>query len=684
MSSRMRGALICAAVMGALCVALLFGVSRRSPPDLAPGSAPARPALETETPASEPAPPADPAGSATIVASLQSSERGPVTLRVVPKEAAPASILCAARARSLALASVDAPRTGTVTLEVPSGRALLLLAGAPGEELARWSAPLPILAPGSSTRVSIPFPSAPSILYGLVLDRDSSRPLEGVEITASDAREALPCLSATTRPDGTFTLPNSPLARSLRATARAPGHAPVDFALGRDFSDPRDPLTLQLPGGGALVVSVRRPGGAPVPDIGIQVGTSTSFPGEGFRIQDRSARTDATGRCELLDLPSQSGLELTLYREGRVLRREPNVQALRPGERRELAIELDGARVRGRVVDESGKPVPDIHVGIRSVSPARSVGWGSSDDLTAEVSADSDGRFRFDDIPSGRWQIGPVESASRPLDVARVPIPVQIAAGARELDVTLVVYRGLFISGEVVDAVGRPVRDRLVYADSGSLDMPSQARAQSDASGRFTLGPLAPLDYYVGAGPPGPVKAHAGDVGVVLRLQPGSSVEGVVIDSQTGLPVVAQVTATRGKAAAYRIVVRSGSDGVFSFDELPPGRWRIDAETPTQRARTPELVLQGGEALRNVDLRLEKGAILYVVSKVPHARLTVVDAQGETVCADQARPSVWRCVAEPGTLVVSEQDLASATKREVQVSLRADEQRRIDFSQMPR
>jgi hypothetical protein len=170
----------------------------------------------------------------------------------------------------------------------------------------------------------------------------------------------------------------------------------------------------------------------------------------------------------------------------------------------------------------------------------------------------------------------------------------------------------------------------------------------------------------------------------VLRLQPFSSVEGVVTDAQTGLPVRASVTASRDRAATYRIVTQSRSDGAFAFAELPPGRWRIDAETPTQRARSPELLLEGGEAVQNVELRLEQGAILYVASTVLNARLTVVDAQGETVCAGDARASVWRCVAEPGTLVVSEHDPATATRREVQVSLRADEQRRIDFSRIPR
>jgi hypothetical protein len=214
--------------------------------------------------------------------------------------------------------------------------------------------------------------------------------------------------------------------------------------------------------------------------------------------------------------------------------------------------------------------------------------------------------------------------------------------------------------------------------------MPSQARTQSDAGGRFTLGPLAPLDYYVSAGTSSPVKARAGDVDVVLRLQPFSSVGGVVTDAQTGLPVSTAVTASKDKAATYRIVTQSGRDGVFSFDELPPGRWRIDAQTPTQRARTPELLLRGGESLQNMDLRLEKGAILYVVSTVLHARLTVVDVQGETVCAGPARPPVWRCVVDPGTLAVSEYDPATATTREARVSVRGDEQRSLDFSRMPR
>jgi Putative beta-barrel porin-2, OmpL-like. bbp2/Carboxypeptidase regulatory-like domain len=84
--------------------------------------------------------------------------------------------------------------------------------------------------------------------------------------------------------------------------------------------------------------------------------------------------------------------------------------------------------------------------------------------------------------------------------------------------------------------------------------------------------------------------AHAADLGAIVGL----------VTNRAGAPVAhATVTAVRTDGSAIRATI-SGSDGVYSFGDLPPGTWSVTSEVngyPTTTA--PSLVVVAGKATRS-------------------------------------------------------------------------------------
>jgi hypothetical protein len=670
-----RMLLICALLAGAVGIAaIVAGRFHASTPDLheiAPSSA-------------QTAPPRD--ASSIRVATLNASDARPVTLLVIARERDAFSIPCAAAASAQSLARTEVRDAAPVALAVPAGRELWLLASVADDEIARWGTALEPLAAGASIEIEVLFPETPARMQGVVLDRGSARPIAGASIEADEGSDAFRCMRASSGADGTFALPVPPAARAgALLRVRADGYAPVELAVAAD-GGARSRVRVELVGAARLAVSVQRSDGSPAPGIGVEV-TPSAPPG--LTAPPRIS-TGADGRCAFADLPAGSPLKVRLYRDARLLREEPELRALRPGERRALVIRLDGAHVRGRLVDQYGAPVAGAVVSIRSAA-ARG-GRSDASPTAVEPGTDVQGRFDFEDIPPGSWLVAHtgvvVDSARRGAApaFAFVSKRLEIPAGAREVDVTLVAYRDLFIAGEVVDPDGRPVEGAGVVALGSPQGEPHQVAATSDASGRFVLGPLGPTEYSVASRLRSvPVRARAGDTGVVVRLSPIGALRGVVLDARTGAPLRAEVRASNAASSTtYRVQSRSGPDGVFALDELPPGRWTLEAMTETGRGHLAELPLRAGETLENLELRVEEAAILEIVSAAVHARLSAVDARGRSVCQILATSAVSRCVVEPGRLTVREYAPAAGTTRDLEVSVRAGELRRVDFGLEPR
>jgi hypothetical protein len=113
-----------------------------------------------------------------------------------------------------------------------------------------------------------------------------------------------------------------------------------------------------------------------------------------------------------------------------------------------------------------------------------------------------------------------------------------------------------------------------------------------------TLAPGGPLRVVARA--PGAAPAHreipagSGSANITLRLHPGLTLSGRVVDARSGEPIAgAQLTLSQGdEPITERVTARAGRSGEFAFDDLPEGQLVVSAEAPSYgrgrtQARTP-------------------------------------------------------------------------------------------------
>src|ERR1700746_1993820 len=112
------------------------------------------------------------------------------------------------------------------------------------------------------------------------------------------------------------------------------------------------------------------------------------------------------------------------------------------------------------------------------------------------------------------------------------------------------------------------------------------------------------------------------------------SVAGTVSDVSGGAIADAQVTLTNLGTAEKRIQ-QSGTDGLYSFVNLLPGRYRIDVEkTGFKRVTRPEVIVEVGQVVR-IDLPLQVGEVTQTV-----------EVTGETPLLQQETSSMGQVVEQ--------------------------------------
>lgn len=159
-------------------------------------------------------------------------------------------------------------------------------------------------------------------------------------------------------------------------------------------------------------------------------------------------------------------------------------------------------RLTGIVIsaDDAAAPVRSALVTLTEVTgaiPSRSTETGP------------DGRFAFPDLPAGRYDVSATKpaflkasfGAARPM---RMGSAVAIAAGQRVADVTLKMWRGGVITGQLMDETNRPMSNvtvtvrRLQFANgSSTIAAATAGSATTDNRGVYRIFGLPPGDYAV-------------------------------------------------------------------------------------------------------------------------------------------------------------------------------------------
>ncbi len=271
----------------------------------------------------------------------------------------------------------------------------------------------------------------------------------------------------------------------------------------------------------------------------------------------------------------------------------------------EIALPL-GLAIDGRVVGPDGAPVDGASVEARE--PA---GAAVSRGRTA-----ASGRFRLRGVARVRGLY--VAASSAAFAPARTPaLEWEGADGPAEIRLEL--GRGVVVAGLVRDPAGVPVAAARATVDLtgtwlGELH-PAGLHVETDASGRFRLGPLGPGRYPVLVQHPRfrpradpleiPDGARFDEIPLDVVLTPGERLEGAVVDrAGNGIPA-ATVLAEQlvpGAAESPLAVARTSFDGSFVLESLAPGAITVRALAPGFLPGEVAETRVGGEPIR-IELR---------------------------------------------------------------------------------
>jgi protocatechuate 3,4-dioxygenase beta subunit len=313
--------------------------------------------------------------------------------------------------------------------------------------------------------------------------------------------------------------------------------------------------------------------------------------------------TDAEGRYRLTQVPAELPLSMGAKPDDGGLQTERRkLTALQPGERRELDFVLRrGSRIAGVVRTLEGGPLADADVELRRLDLSISDMSGMMDeggDRDAET--DAEGRFAFDGVPDGKYQVVLDEDGYRDTRSGKL----DLKSGHEVGDVALVADPGLSVEGRVTDAAGQGLpnayvsgrRPRSLTNMYSGLDGGHPTHGTADAEGRFRLVGFDPGGVHLEVRLSGYIEAEqevqAGAVDVTVVMQASVSLSGIVVSTADGEPVAefrAGLTPSGGlfdpsdplgmekrmTGARSSQVFRDRADGTFTLEDLEPGTYDL-------------------------------------------------------------------------------------------------------------
>lgn len=484
-----------------------------------------------------------------------------------------------------------------------------------------------------------PPPPAP-VLTGQVVDGDG-RPVAGAQVQAvaleSQRAGTEPPVKSRTGKDGRFRLGGFPAGTALALEASAEGFAPslvrtsmeTSAPSGKPAAKPRPPLRIVLGRGSTLTGRIVDPQGQPAG--GAEVVLSASFEGPDAMIRfafgdpTRRATADPKGRFRIERLAA-GAFQLWADHPSFASVTQPRIKI--PDKPAEIPLGdirlLAAAFLEGQVTDERGAPVAGASVILR---PTDGDFMAFHEGRPVEpVQTGADGSFRSGRVAAGtRVNV----SVEHPAYVDAHAPGVEVPA-AEPLLITL--QPGRSLNGRVVDPAGKPVAGaQLLPAPETGIGMSmvhsmnGGPRTMSDEDGRFVLDGLSPgpLALWVTAegyrmetvrGLRIPETDEVPPLEIVLTQ--GAAVEGRVLDERSRPVAGAFVNADPVQGYSVESVLaqsgsHTGEDGRYRVNGLPPGRFRVRAQTPEGRLAEGTIeIAEGATGAHPLDLRLDTGFLV--------------------------------------------------------------------------
>ncbi len=277
---------------------------------------------------------------------------------------------------------------------------------------------------------------------------------------------------------------------------------------------------------------------------------------------------------------------------------------------KDVTIALDGrlGRIEGRLVTpDAREPGSEISLSVRRSSPSDEAQGGAFTLLYFKtIQVGGDGRFRFDELPPGRYVLS--TGGNKSSGYMAEPIPdVEVVPNARVDGLNVALRRLLTITGRIVDASsGEGIAGVTVNAwHLVGNRLQSADGVEADAQGRYTV--------HVGPGkvliqPRSIPRSHLGldteacprfDVTADrdwpdIKLPRAVTLDGIVVDL-AGQPVAgAEVHLVRPNPIGFADdgSIKTAADGSFRLEQLDPD------DTLPVRARTKEATTDGAIVIR--------------------------------------------------------------------------------------
>jgi hypothetical protein len=571
---------------------------------------------------------------------------------------------------------------------------------------------VPALAEGEVREVLLELPSGDDLRFcGLVLAREGRQPIAGARVHVEARAMPMPegaTIDFTTDADGSFEVELASW-RLPDLSVRAPGFGPAIVVPRVGHETPESAIVVLLDRSASLIVHLLGAAGAPIAGARVRATTGSEnilrpdsaelLSMIGIPDPDWSAETDAQGACTIADLPPDAPLHLEATRERRTLRRETEPLTLRAGETRTIEWRIgSGCRLSGRITDASGAPVEGLALWLLRAESSTPEFLNSYAErrVVKRARSGADGVYAIDDLAAGNWCIGPAPTRGfhEPPSadaVAPLAVVVEIPEGAADVRKDLVVHRGLYIRGRVLDPSGAPLPGASVLGSSEEIKLHDSASA--GAEGAFALGPLASGRYRltaVGHGEHGDsdtVLASAGDDGVVLQVKVGALLAGTVVDARSGAPCPARLTVTGLTLdPPLMMLAETQADGTFALAGMRPGTYDIAAHTDDARVGIVRgVVITGGVQDAGPVLRVSAGARVRVRydGKARYGTFEV-RSDGAIVGIDSLESGTSRSQPVPAGRVVVKFTLWDPTRtQEKELELAVGEEKSCAFTDTP-
>ena len=478
-------------------------------------------------------------------------------------------------------------------------------------------------------------------LSGRVVDAESARPLAGVKLVArADSAVFLGRSGA----DGRYTIRGlSPRRYTLSAEDDrfVPWRRSVNVAASQG-----DAQDVPLARAATLAGRVVDPDGAPIEGARVMLLRSGENVFRTFmrRMEGESGavRTAKDGSFRATRLAPGENQRLDVRHDDFEERALGGI-SLAPGATRSglTVVMRRGLTLRGRVKDEAGRPLAGAEVDLSSTRSIRAGRGGMQMEMIGpgnQVRRESgaDGRFEFRGLKPGDYAVG-----ARRSGFARASVdPVKLAEGRAAEPIELVLKPGATISGVLHDKAGNGASGWYVSArgagqGGGPPLGPGANRSEEPTGpdGAFLLEGLSAGETYdlqvIGSSGLGPRKSNvvAPADGVDLTVTGTGQIRGRVVDGDSGRALADfQVRYQPDAQGGMRFMMRMGpgrgrgpyerqpfhaEDGSFVLEDVPAGRWTVEAFAPGfQPGSAAAVTVAEGESSDAVEVRLTKGGVV--------------------------------------------------------------------------